>query len=175
LELPPNSILQQEVDDPLLRAGRKFTTRVYVLVWNGEVRMFETGITVTHGVPYQRGGTDYSVQIDHQGYHDSASPVEVRPGYDDEVFIEHFPAQRDLVRKLRPILADCIEASDRDRYTLLGIDTLIRRDGTVRLIGINSYPNFIHTADVNKAVNVPLFEAVIRTITGHGDPRLEVI
>ena len=174
-ELPVNTILQKGVDNILLDVGRKFTTRLYVLVWNGEVRMFETGFTVTHGAPYQDGSTDRSVQIDHRGYLDEASPVQVRPGHKSDAFVGHFPAQRNLIRELRPILADCIDASDRDHYLLLGIDTLIRRDGTVQLIEINSFPNFIHTQEVNDEVNVPFFEAVIRMITGHPDPRLEVV
>lgn len=175
LDLPSNSILQKEVDNPLLSGGSKFTTRIYILVWNGEIRLFETGITVTHGVPYQEASTDYQVQIDHRGYQDAASPVEIRPGFKNDAFIEHLPTQRILVRALRPILSDCAQASDRDRYIILGIDTLIRRDGTVRLIEINSYPNFIHTSEVNNEVNVPLFESVICTITGLSDPRLEIL
>jgi len=175
LELPPNSILQREVDAPLLNDGRKFTARIYLMIWNGEIRLFETGLTVTHGVPYREGSTDYAVQIDHRGYRDAASPVQIRPGFDDEAFVEHFEAQRELVQKLRPVLADCVAASDRDRYIILGVDTMIRRDHTVRLIEVNTFPNFIHTQRVNDTVNVPLFEATVRTITGGPDPRFEVI
>ena len=166
LELPEHSILQKEVDNPLLDDGRKSISRVHVLVWNGEVRMFETGMTVTHGVPYRSGSTDYRVQIDHRGFNDDSAAVQVRPGHRKATFVDHFPALRRLVRELRPILAGCVNASDRDRYLLLGIDTVICRDGTPRLLEINSFPNFVHTPEVNNEVNVPLFESTIRTITG---------
>ncbi|MEQ8801799.1 MAG: hypothetical protein RLP45_07150, partial [Haliea sp.] len=56
---------------------------------------------------------------------------------------------------------------------VLGVDTLLCRDGTVKLIEINTAPNFIHSPEVNAEVNVPFFEAVIRTLLGGSDPRLE--
>lgn len=175
LQLPGNHILQEGVDDLVLDEGCKFTSRVHVLIWNGEVRIFHTGMTVTHGAAYEAGSTDYRVQIDHRGYQNPGSPVRIRPGDKTAAFIEHFPALRNLVAELRPVMQQCIEASDSDHYQILGIDTLIRRDGTVQLIEVNSFPNFIHTTEVNDEVNVPLFESVIRTITSHPDARLHLV
>ncbi len=175
LELPQNHILQKAVENLVLDRGRKFTSRVYLLLWNGEMRLFHTGFTVTHGTKYQPGSTDYAVQIDHRGYEREDSPVSIAPGHDSPIFRDHFPAQRELVRALRPVLSACLESTDQNRYLLLGIDMLLCDDGSVQLVEINSIPNFIHTSKVNREVNVPFFESVIRVMIGLPDERLELI
>jgi len=173
LTLPDNHVLQAGVTDLLLDEGRKFTARIYLLIWNGDVYLYNTGFTLTHGVPFDPASTDYAVQIDHRGYEKEDSPVTVRPGHRKPQFMAAFPAMRQLATTLRPVFADCVAASGKDRYLLLGIDTLICGDGRVQLIEVNTVPNFMHSEEVNREVNVPFFEAVMRTLIGEEDPRLE--
>ncbi|MEQ9464452.1 MAG: 2OG-Fe(II) oxygenase [Haliea sp.] len=173
--LPRDFILQAGVRDIELDAGRKFTTRIYLLVWGGELYFYGNGFTVTHGREYAPDSTDYAVQIDHRGYENANSAVKIAPGLGNPTFRRFLPALRQLAQALAPVLADCLRASDRDSYLLLGVDTLLCRDGTVKLIEINTAPNFIHSPEVNAEVNVPFFEAVIRTLLGGGDRALEKI
>lgn len=174
-QLPEHHVLQAGVTDLALDEGRKFTARVYVFIWNGELYLFNTGFTMTHGLPYDPASTDYAVQIDHRGYEKADSAVTVRPGHCHPQFVAAFPALRQLIRDLCPALAGCIAASDKDHYLLLGVDTLICADGRVQLIEINNVPNFIHTAEVNREVNVPFFEAVMQQLLGQEDQRLECL
>ena len=173
--LPQDFILQAGVRDIELDAGRKFTTRIYLLVWAGELYFYHNGFTVTHGRDYEPDSTDYAVQIDHRGYERADGAVRIAPGLGNPTFRRFLPALGQLARELAPALADCLHASDRDSYLVLGIDTLLCRDGTVKLIEINTAPNFIHSPEVNAEVNVPFFEAVIRTLLGDSDPRLKKI
>ncbi|MGV0792776.1 prolyl hydroxylase family protein [Mycolicibacterium sp. XJ1819] len=150
-----NALAQTAGLAPSQRPGGKaieFSARAYAMVWNGELRLYETGLAMTRG-----------------------AQSEVRPGSQDRSFVENFPAIRDLVAQLRPVLSECIEASDRDRYLLLGIDTSLGADGTAQLVEISTFPNFIHSPEVNAEVNVPFFESVLRTVTGRQDPRFELL
>lgn len=173
--LPKDFILQAGVREVELNAGRKFTTRIYLLVWAGQLYLYHNGFTVTHGRDYEPDSTDYAVQIDHRGYEKADGAVRIAPGLGNPTFRRFLPALGQLASELAPALADCLQASDRDTYLVLGIDTLLCRDGTVKLIEINTAPNFIHTPEVNAEVNVPFFEAVIRTLLGGSDPRLQSI
>ncbi len=170
--LPPDFILQAGVRDIELNAGRKFTTRIYLLVWAGQLYLYHNGFIMTHGRDYEPDSTDYAVQIDHRGYEKAEGAVRVAPGLSNPTFCRFVPALQQFARELAPALADCQLASDRDTYLVLGIDTLLCKDGSVQLIEINTAPNFIHSAEVNAEVNVPFFEAVVRTLLGGSDPRL---
>lgn len=173
--LPKDFILQAGVRDIELNTGRKFTTRIYLLIWAGDLYFYHNGFTVTHGRDYEPDSTDYAVQIDHRGYEKADGAVRVAPGLGNATFRRFLPALGRLAQELVPALAECLHASDRDTYLVLGVDTLLCRDGTVKLIEINTAPNFIHSPEVNAEVNVPFFEAVIRTLLGGSDPRLERI
>jgi len=170
--LPPDFILQAGVRDIELDAGRKFTTRIYLLLWQNQVYLYDNGFTVTHGRDYDPSSTDYAVQIDHRGYERADGTVKITPGRRQPLFQRFFPALRQLAQDLWPVLGDCLAATSPDHYLILGVDTLLCRDGSVKLIEINTAPNFIHSPEVNAEVNGPFFEAVIRTLLGGPDGRL---
>lgn len=75
--LPRFHVLQAAVPDLRLIDGRKFTTRVYLLVWNGHVYLFDNGFNIIHGVPYVEGSTDYEIQIKHDGYMEAVGCIRV--------------------------------------------------------------------------------------------------
>ena len=75
--------------------------------------------------------------------------------------------------KSTPLFNECLEASDKYRYTLLGIDLLPQKNNQIKLIEINTYPNFIHSKEVNTEVNTPFFEAAIKTMLGSSESMLE--
>ena len=163
-QLPPHTLIQAAAADLELLHGRKFTVRVYVVIWDGQLYLYRDGFVLVHGVPYDATSTDYAVQIDHRGYEDPDSPVQMLP-------LSQFPQQarfassvQALLIDLQPLFAPCLAASSRDRYLLLGIDLLYQRHGGVQLVEINTAPNFIHAPLINSQVNVPLFASLMELL-----------
>jgi prolyl 4-hydroxylase len=171
-ELPAAHVVQAGVTDIALDAGKKFTIRLYLLLWNGAVYLYNSGFTMTHGVLYKADSTDYAVQIDHRGYEKAEAAVTVRPGHLHPQFVDAFPALCQLAHAICPLFGDCLAATYQDHYLLLGIDVLRCSDGRLQLIEINTAPNFVHSKEVNQEVNIPFFQAVIRTLVGLEDWRL---
>lgn len=171
-ELPQNAILQEGVADLCLIGGHKFTTRIYVLVWNRGAWLFEDGFNVVHGVPYDPTSSDYAVHIDHRGYEKEDSPVSLHKFSEYEDYRKYTPAFHQLVKDLEPVLGICLEASDEQHYALLGIDVLLQTSGSIQLVEINTMPNFRHTPEINSEINIPFFAASIRTLYGLNDKKL---
>lgn len=172
-DLPSHTILQEAVTGLELYESRKFTSRVYLLIWNRELYLYANGFLLVHGATYQADNTDYAVQIDHTGYHRANAAVRMIPLREYSGYETYFPPIRQLVLDLRPVLEACRSASNPDRYLLLGIDVLFLENGQVQLVEINTAPNFMHSPMINTAVNVPFFVAVLRTLLGPCDPDLE--
>ena len=70
-------IIQEAIQDLLLKDGKKFTLRVYVLVHEEKVYLFQDGIVVLHGAAYDPRSVDPKVQYDHTGYMDRKTEVEL--------------------------------------------------------------------------------------------------
>lgn len=170
--LPPHYIIQAEIGDLELIDGCKFTSRIYVLLWDGRAWLYRDGFTLKHGVPYRAGSTEFGVQIDHRGYHLDGSQVRMEALSRYARFDASFPVLTNLVRELMPVIDECRAHTGRDSYLLLGIDILFQTNDRVQLVEINTSPNFVHSDDINTEVNIPFFEAVIRTILGREDERL---
>jgi hypothetical protein len=171
--LPPHTIVQEAITGLKLYENRKFTSRVYLLIWNRELYLYENGFLLIHGAIHQSNSTDYAVQIDHAGYHRPDAAVRMVPLREYSSYETYFPPIRQLILDLRPVLESCRLASTTDRYLLLGIDLLFLANGQVQLVEINTVPNFIHSPAINTEVNVPFFVAVLRTLLGSGDPDLK--
>jgi prolyl 4-hydroxylase len=159
--LPPDYIVQAGVTDIRLVEGRKFTTRIYALIWNRGLYLYNDGFLVIHGVPYRPDSTDYAVQIDHAGYHADDGPVRMQPLSEIAGHEQWFAEFIALMTRLRPVLRDVVEASDENRYAVLGIDLLIHTDGSAKVIEVNTMPNFVHSRRVNETVNIPFFTALM--------------
>jgi prolyl 4-hydroxylase len=170
--LPENHIVQAGVQDLLLIEGRKFTTRIYALLWNRTVYLYDNGFLVIHGVPYDPSSTDYKVQIEHAGYERPDSPVKLREFQRFEGYGHYYGEIRRLLRRLTPAMQPVVNATDEQAYLLLGIDVIFQSSGRVHLLEINTIPNFIHTAEINQAVNVPLFRAVLEKLLGRPSAEL---
>lgn len=173
--LPKDYVIQAGVRDIELDKGRKFTTRFYLLLHDKKLYFFNNGFNVVHGHNYDPYSTAYEIQIDHTGYANKDSPVTMVAGSDSFTFKQFVPALKKLTKELIPVLSECLEATDKDSYLILGIDTLLCKDGTVKLIEINIAPNFIHTNDIISKVNVPFFESVLRVLLGHTDSNLKEV
>ena len=166
-ELPPHHIVQAGVPNLALIDGKKFTTRIYVLIWNGATYLYDNGFLMIHGIPYDAASTDYRVQIDHVGYENPDGPIKMQQLVNYVDYKKFAPRFAKLIRDIDPIFVDAKAASDRDSYILLGIDILLQASGDVKLIEINTFPNFLHTPEITEQVNVPFFEAALLTMLGY--------
>nr|CRH04861.1 Putative Procollagen-proline dioxygenase [Candidatus Magnetococcus massalia] len=170
--LPKGYVIQASVDNLALIDGKKFTARIYVLLWRGDLYLFNNGLITVHGEPYDPTSTDYNVQIDHEDIHEDQGPQKITlQSYDRyETF---FPASRKLLTELKPIMDSVLQASSEDRYLLLGIDLLYQEDGGVQLVEINTVPNFINK--VQDEVTIPFLTGAIKIMLGGEDALLEKV
>lgn len=174
-ELQTNYIIQAGVTNLTLFDGRKFTCRAYCLIWDHKIYLYQNGFLVVHGQSYDPNSTDYAVQIDHTGYADKHSPVTMLPLLRYPEYDRYYPEIRKLIETLTPVLEPTRLAADSSHYIVLGIDMLFRADGSVRLLEINSIPNFVHSKEIIDKVNIPFFTAMLRTMLGEQTMVLEPI
>lgn len=174
-ELPKFNILQAGIENLGLIDGRKAVGRVYVLLWNGGVYLFDEGFILLHGPKYQKGSTDYSVQVDHKGYEDTNSAVTLTLASEYKETKGLADKAKTPLRKILPILQDTLKATSPTRYIMLGIDVMPLDNGEVKFIEINAIPNFNHNANVNTHLNTPFFTEAIKGMIGLGSDRLTKI
>ena len=168
--LPSDFVIQAGVRNLALIEGKKFTARIYVLIWYGQVFLYRNGFLMVHAELFDEASTDYAVQIDHFGYEKPDSPVKMQQLMQYKEYDAVMDRYLDLIKRIKPVLAGTIKASSQSSYILLGIDTLIQTDGNVKLIEINTFPNFVHTPEIINQVNIPFFKAAIRTMLGESTP-----
>lgn len=162
----PGQIIQQAIENLALVNGRKFSVRLYVLVNQGVISLFDEGFMVLHGAPYVTGSRDPIVQFSHDGYMKATSPVSLRrfTGFAHaSVVKERLPA---YLGRLFRAFANQLGFEEANRYCLFGIDLLIRDDFEPVLVEINDRPNFLHTAAINSSVNVPMVKSAYLTLSG---------
>ena len=173
--LPADHVVQAGVSDLQLIEGRKFTCRFYMVVVEGTIRVFNESIVFIHGAPYVPTAADFKSQIDNKSYRDTSSGIAVLPTSQTEHQDSLNRAGQSLCSALRPVLDEVLEECSGDRFTILALDTLLRTNGQLALIRVNSFPNFMMTREIDKEIHVPLFEEVLKTLIGRGSDRLSTI
>ncbi|MEM9091453.1 MAG: hypothetical protein AAGC93_22275 [Cyanobacteria bacterium P01_F01_bin.53] len=171
-ELPKYNIIQAGVEDIKLIEGKKFTARIYLLLWNSKIYIFDDGFAMIHAPDYEKGSTDYSVQVDHRGYDSEESLVKVTLASEVDGFPALMSKASDAAKRIAPVFEEALSATSIRRYILLGIDLLPLENGDIKFIEVNAIPNFIHSKHVNQELNVPFFEHVMRVVYGMGSDRL---
>ena len=166
IALEKDQIIQEGVTQLSLLNGRKFTVRIYCFIWNQKIYLYKNGFLVVHGADFDPNSTDYKVQIDHTGYHKSDGQVKLVPLINYADYNRYYPLIKELVSNLQPILESTRHASSPLDYTMLGMDVLLREDDSVRLLEINTVPNFIHSREIIERVNIPFFKAAISAMLG---------
>lgn len=171
-QLPQHNVLQQGVENLALIDRRKFTGRVYLLVWNGGLWLFDDGFILLHGVPFDAQSTGYDVHVEHRGYEKEDSAVEMRLLSSLADFDQRWPLLQVASKQLTPILQELLDASSPSRYIMLGVDFLLQEEGGLQFIEVNCIPNFIHSQFINERLNVPFFSHSIALMCGLTAPRL---
>ncbi|MEL6554549.1 MAG: hypothetical protein AAFQ63_13925 [Cyanobacteria bacterium J06621_11] len=174
-DLPKFNIIQAGIENIQLIEGKKFTARVYLLIWNKRVYLFDDGFALIHAPTYEAGSTDYSVQVDHRGYQTEKSAVEMKLMSDLPQFDGMMTQAKASLLQMMPVFEGAIAASSEKRYILLGLDFLLLKDDNIKFIEINAIPNFIHSKRTNQLLNVPFFEHTMRVIYGLGSDRFSAL
>lgn len=153
-------IIQEAVQDLDLVAGHKYTLRLYVLAFQGKLFLYPEGFAIVHGAPYQPGSRDPAVQFVHEGYLRADSPVRLVPLSELDGSTARLDAAAASLAEAFVVFTDRLKYERDNEYCLFGVDVLIRDQGSAVLVEINDRPNFVHTALINRQVNVPMLRAM---------------
>ena len=151
-------VIQEAVTDVLLAAGRKFTIRVYVLVFNGGIFLFPNGLLIVHGIPYDSLSTDHDVQINHA------------PDQAHRVVLSDAPFYSYLMMRLTTLVPPVFRVFPELRdapvtdYCLFGADYLLTADWEPKLLELNGLPNLVHTRQINEAMTSPMLLSLVQTV-----------
>lgn len=160
--MEPNEIIQAGVTNLALLDGRKFTCRIYVFLWAKRVFLFKEGFMLIHKEKYSVNSKSYRVQVDHKGYGRKNSQMDMAPLSSHVNYWRYRTSFAAAITALLPVLDESRQATSDDIYLMLGIDAMLLNGGDVKLIEINTVPNFEHPAEINRAVNIPFFEACLK-------------
>ena len=80
-----------------------------------------------------------------------------------------------LAKSMLPALEAVASECKDQKFAILGLDTLLKRDGQLSLIRVHSFPNFVMIRNINDTVHVPLFESILRTMVGRGSELLTLV
>jgi prolyl 4-hydroxylase len=157
-------IIQAAIKDICVAESRKFTLRVYILVYRNQIYLYPDGIMVIHGLNYHPESTDYSVQVDHTGYADPGSTVEMRPFSSYHLYLPFMINIAETAPRIFQAFSDLLDG-DSSRYCLFGLDYLCRKNRTVALVEINDRPNLLHTHAINQNINIEMIRDMVVLMT----------
>lgn len=160
------NIIQEAITDVCLINRRKFTLRIYVLVYYNKIFLYPDGIIVTHGVDYDPNSTDYSMQVDHRGYRDPNSSVQMRPFSTYHKYLTFMIEISKSAPNIFQLFADTLSDSEY-RYCLFGVDYLCKNNGHVALIEVNDRPNLFHTKEINQKINIEMIRDLVVLVTNN--------
>ena len=173
--LPTNYVVQSGISDIQLIDDRKFTFRCYVVVIGERVFTYNNGVVFVHALPYFAHEADFHSQVDNKSYQDPDSGIDVLPMDATDHAQALLKGSQALASGLLPLLSDLSTECKTNKFAILGIDTLLKRDGTLALIRIHSFPNFVMTQKINDTVHVPLFESILSTMVGQSSELLTLV
>ena len=153
-------IIQEAIQDLLLQDGKKFTLRVYVLVHEANVYLFQDGIVLLHGAAYDPQSVDPKVQYEHVIYMDRQTDVQLSPFSDAPFYDEAFANIKVSLGNIFQSFKEQLKHEEANTYCLFGIDVLLRENMSPVLIEINDRPNLINPKAVNSRVNIPVIQAM---------------
>ena len=170
--LPTNHVVQAGVSDIQVIAHRKFTYRCYLVMIDGRLHAFNNGVVFVHGAPYLPTQADFKSQVDNKSYREPDSGIDVLPMTDTEHAAALLEGTTSLAKAMLPALGALAAECKDQKFAILGLDTLLQRDGQLSLIRVHSFPNFVMTRNINDTVHVPLFESILKAMVGRSSELL---
>ena len=157
----PGYLIQEAITNIALFNEKKFTMRVYVLVYHNMVYWYPEGFLVLHARSYDREALDSRIHFNHSGYMDRLSDVQLLPTRYYGGFKALEPALAALLHQVFALFdATLDEKLNGSNYCLFGVDLLALPGNKVALVEINDRPSFTHTAQINQTVNTPMVQAM---------------
>lgn len=158
------NIIQEAITDICVANSRKFTVRIYILVYQNQIYLYPDGIMVIHGLNYDPESQEYGVQVDHRGYTDSDSKVQMKPFSTYPLYLPFMINIAQTAPRIFQAFSDLLSGNSF-HYCLFGLDYLCRKNRTVALIEINDRPNLLHTQEINQKVNIEMIRDMVVLIT----------
>ena len=168
-------VIQEGVDDLELFEGKKFVTRVYLLCRSKKLYISQRAFCVVHGTDYDLNNTDYDMQINHAGYAAAGSPIALKPLDKIEYHRLVLSQSIKLFSYLIPAISKVHYETNKFRYAIFGADILLKKNGELSLIEINTFPIFTHTDPIISEINVPFLTSGLEHMTGMGNNKKELI
>jgi len=125
-----NCILQEEVPNMLLYNGYKIESRLYVLVCNKNVYLYNDGFIYIYNNKYNKDNIDKSIHINPWVNYEFYSKM---PFYNNTISA--------VVKLCKECITPFILNSNINHYKILGIDIIWDKDYKPYLIEINCNPN----------------------------------
>lgn len=157
-------IIQEAVTDLCLVDSRKFTLRIYILVYQNQIYLYPDGIMIIHGLKYDPNSLDYTVQVDHRGYTEPGTKIQMKPFSTYYLYVPFMIDIAHTAPRIFQSFSDLLSA-DSSRYCLFGLDYLCRQNGTVALVEVNDRPNLLHTNEINQKINIEMIRDMVVLIT----------
>jgi hypothetical protein len=174
-KLKKDFIIQEGVSNIDLYENKKYTLRYYALIYNKNFYLYKDGFAVIHGETYNETSTSAHVQFKHEGYCDPSSSIFLLGSYSfnnhDLIYKNIRSNFIELAKTINPV----IQQSTDTTYSILGLDYVLLRDKTAKLIEINSYPNFTHTQTINENINLPMLSCTLKLILEGNQENYELI
>jgi len=173
--LPNGHLLQKAVDELVLIDQHKFTARLYLVVIANKVILFEESVVFIHGATYAPNDASHASQVDNRNYREPGSHIKLVPGSQTPHAAALDEAAASLAGEMTELLIEVRAASADCAFAVLALDTLLTKSGDLKLLRIHTFPNFITTAQIDADVHVPLFEDILRVISGIPSRKLTTI
>ena len=173
--VPSDRVIQKAVDRLALIDQHKFTARLYLAIIGDQLFCADESVLFVHGASYAPNDPNFASQVDNLSYRETGSSIRVIAGGQSPFAKTLMAGGRMLAAELEGLLADVITDCADGAFALLALDTLLTQANELKLLRIHTFPNFMITADIDAAVNVPLFEDVLRVMAGSAPSQLSLI
>lgn len=178
--LPSGYVLQKAVDELELINQHKFTARFYVVAVGGNLMRFEDSVVFVHGAAYAPNDANHASQVDNRSYRESGTQIRLIPGDQTPHKAALDAAWASLASDMTGLLDEVQHASKQEdsgdgAFAVVAVDALLTKSGSLKLLRIHTFPNFITTAQIDADVHVPFFEDVLRVMAGIPSRKLVTI
>ena len=135
-------VIQEEVPDMILQNDCKVTMRVYVLIADGEIYIYDDGSIYLYQKKYDRDDLDVNIHkwtsnSDHIRYESYSEQPYYKQTFE--------PMKEICYQTVKPFLNGNLS----DRFRILGIDVILCKKLNPYVIEVNTYPNLNHSKTVS--------------------------
>lgn len=166
LTMDKKDIIQQAVTDLDLIDGCKYTVRAYILFHAGSMYMYDNACVIKHAFPYDSKSTCHDIQINHKGYTREGSKVSLTPLAEHRYSHIILSNIRSFINSVSQRLKPYAQSVTEQQYVIWGIDIIVQKDLSVKLIEMNIGPNLSQNRDIREQININMINNVFRIVLG---------